>query len=87
MEVVTPVLVTLARSPWNGEPGASERLAEGDYCVAFHSGLRRGRRASGRWETGDQRREEPARVGDAAAGLSGVKASEWEVWVPRDAPA
>lgn len=30
MEVVTPVLVTLARSPWNGEPGASERLSTRD---------------------------------------------------------
>lgn len=49
----------LGAPPWNGEPGASERLAVGEYCVAFHSGPRRGRRAAGRWETGDQRRSPP----------------------------
>lgn len=87
MEVVTPILVTLARPPWNGEPGASERLAEGEYCVAFRWGLRGGRRASGRCKTEDRMREKPARASDAGVGLSGGKGSEWEVWVLRDAPA
>lgn len=39
--------------PWSGEPGASQRLEAGEYCVVSYSGLCCGRRASGRCKAGD----------------------------------
>lgn len=40
--------------PWSGEPGVSQKLEAGEYCVVSYSGLCCGRRATGRCKAGAQ---------------------------------
>lgn len=48
VEVVTPILVTLAYPSGVAGWGAPQRLQAGGYCVVCHSGLYRGRRGGSR---------------------------------------
>lgn len=71
VEIVTPILVTLAYSSGVASQGASQRLQAGGYCVVCHSGLRGGRSASQRWKTRGKRGGKPAPGSDAGIGTPG----------------